>query len=135
MSNLWQRSMYDHMFAKSTLNSKSLKIKAKQEVEFLVSILDLPDGAIVPRGISVNAGGDAEQDSTEFVVSAILGSNTYGICSNKFLDEEFQTVRYDVKFELIDEDTFSYDENTQIKIKGQPRIFDHIERNVLKRVK
>lgn len=90
---------------------------------------------IVPRGISVNAGGDADQDSTEFTVSAILGSNTYGICSNKFLDEEFQTVRYDVKFELLDEDTFSYDENTQIKIKGQPRIFDHIERNVLKRVK
>jgi hypothetical protein len=51
------------------------------------------------------------------------------------LDEEFQTVRYDIKFELIDEDTFSYDENTQIKIKGQPRIFDHTEKNTLMRVK
>lgn len=90
---------------------------------------------IVPRGIAVNAGGDADQDSTEFKLSAVLGSNTYGICSNKFLDEEFQTVRYDIKFELIDEDTFSYDENSQIKIKGQSRIFDHTEKNTLSRVK
>lgn len=89
---------------------------------------------IVPRGVSVNAGGDAEPDSIEFTVSAVLGSNTYGICSNKFLDEEFQTVKYDVKFEFIDEDTFSYDENTQLKIKAQDKIFDHTEKNVLKRV-
>lgn len=89
---------------------------------------------IVPRGIAVNAGGDGNENATEFKLSAVLGSNTYGVCSNKFLDEEFQTVRYDVKFEFLDEDTFSYEENTQIKIKGQARVFDHIERNVLKRV-
>lgn len=90
---------------------------------------------IVPRGVSVNAAGDADQDSTEFKLSATLGSTTYGICSNKFLDEEFQTVRYDIKIELVDEDTISYDENTQIKIKGQDRIFDHTEKNTLIRVK
>ena len=89
---------------------------------------------IVPRGISVNAGGDADQDSTEISLTATLGSHTYGLCSNKFLDEEFQTVRYYVKFELIDENTFKYDENTQIKIKGQNKIFDHTERNIMKRV-
>ena len=53
----------------------------------------------------------------------------------KFLDEEFQTVRYDIRFEILDEETFSYDENTQIKIKGQNRIFDHTEKNVLIRMK
>ena len=89
---------------------------------------------IVPRGISVNAGGDANQDSAEFTLTATLGSNTYGICSNKFLDEEFKTVRYDVKFERIDENTFKYDENTQIKIKGQNKTCDHTERNTMKRV-
>ena len=89
---------------------------------------------IVPRGVAVNAGGDADENATEFKVSAELGSQTYGICSNKFLDKEFQTVRYDVKFEFIDEDTFSYDENTQLKIMGQDKIFDHTEKNTLKRV-
>lgn len=90
---------------------------------------------IVPRGVAVNAGGDADRDATEFSLSAVLGSHTYGVCSNKFLDEEFQTVRYDVKYEIIDEDTFSYDENTQLKIKNQNLIFDHTEKNTLYRVK
>ena len=90
---------------------------------------------IVPRGISVNAGGEADRDSSEFKLSAVLGSHIYGICSNQFLDEEFQTIRYDVKFELLDEDTFSYDENTQIKIKDQSNIFHHTEKNTLSRVK
>lgn len=88
---------------------------------------------IVPRGVSVNAGGNAEINATEFTVSAVLGSTTYGVCSNKFLDEEFQTVRYDVTFEIIDENTFSYSENTQLKIKGQSKIFDHTETNTLTR--
>ncbi len=89
---------------------------------------------IVPRGISVNAGGDAGPDAVEFKVSAELGSLTYGIASNQFLNEEFQTVRYDAKFEMIDEDTFKYDENSQIKIKGQTKVFDHTEKNTLYRV-
>jgi hypothetical protein len=90
---------------------------------------------IVPRGISVNAGGTADENAKEFTVCAELGSNTYGICSNKFLDSEFQTVAYKVEFKFIDKDTFSYDENTQIKIKGQKKIFDHTEKNTLKRVR
>ena len=89
---------------------------------------------IVPRGIAVNAGGDAESDSTEFMVKAELGSNTYGVCSNKFLDDEFQTVSYEIKFSFIDENTFTYDENTRIKMKGRDDIFDHTESNTLKKV-
>lgn len=88
---------------------------------------------IVPRGIAVNAGGTADENATEFSVFADLGSTTYGICSNKFLDSEFQTVSYQIKFEFIDEDCFTYDENTRIKIKGQDKIFDHIEKNTLKK--
>ena len=89
---------------------------------------------IVPRGIAVNAGGDADINATEFSMKAELGSNTYGLCSNKFLDEEFQTISYEVKFEFLDEDEFSYDENTRIKIKGQDQIFDHTEKNIMKKI-
>jgi hypothetical protein len=88
---------------------------------------------IVPRGIAVNAGGEADINATEFSVLAQLGSSTYGLCSNKFLDQEFQTISYELKIEFIDEDEFSYDENSKIKIKGQEKIFDHTEKNILKR--
>jgi hypothetical protein len=89
---------------------------------------------IVPRGIAVNAGGDADENATEFTVKAELGSPTYGLSSNKFLHEEFQTVSYEVKFEFTDEEEFTYDENTRIKIKGQDAIFDHTEKNTLKKM-
>lgn len=88
---------------------------------------------IVPRGIAVNAGGEADVNATEFTMKAELGSNTYGLCSNKFLDEEFQTLSYEVKFEFLGEDEIRYDENSRIKIKGQDKIFDHTESNILKK--
>lgn len=89
---------------------------------------------IVPRGIAVNAGGDANENSTDFSMSADLGSHTYGLCSNKFLDEEFRTEKYEVKFEFIDENTFEYFETTYIKIKNQEAIFEHTEKNKLKKI-
>jgi hypothetical protein len=58
---------------------------------------------IVPRGIAVNAGGTSDENATVFTVSAELGSNTYGICSNKFLDIEFQTVSYEIKRETFEQ--------------------------------
>lgn len=90
---------------------------------------------IVPRGIAVNAGGDADVNATDFTVKAELGSNTYGLCSNKFLDDEFQTLSYEITFSFLDEDEFTYDENTRIKIKGQDKVFDHREKNTLKKIK
>jgi len=49
---------------------------------------------MVPRGVLVNAGGDAESDSKQFHLSAEVGSETYGILSNKFLDETYKTKKY-----------------------------------------
>ena len=89
---------------------------------------------IVPRGIAVQAGGTAKADDRSFSMKAELGSPTYGVCSNIFLDEEFQTVSYEVSFSLSDDKTLTYEENTRIKIKGQEGIFDHIEKNTLSKV-
>ena len=88
----------------------------------------------VPRGISVLAGGMAEEDATAFEMTADVGNEIYGICSNKFLDQEFKTVRYELKINKIDENTFSYDEDSHLKIKSQPDIFHHTEINIMKRV-
>lgn len=89
---------------------------------------------LVPRGVAVIAGGTAESDAKTFTLSADVGSETYGICSNKFLDKEFKTVRYELKVTVHDDKTFSYEEDTQLKIKGQPDVFHHRDKNILKRV-
>ncbi|MCB0377893.1 MAG: FABP family protein [Bdellovibrionales bacterium] len=88
---------------------------------------------VIPRGISVNTGGTAEADAKKFTLAAKVGSDTYGICSNIFLDEEFKSMGYEVTFEQVDSHTLSYYEDTLIKIKGQTDIFHHIEKNILKK--
>lgn len=91
-------------------------------------------GTIVPRGVAFLAGGTVEPDAKEFDLAADVGSETYGICSNKFLDEEFKTVRFEMKITIHGRDSFSYDQDTQIQIKGQPNLFHHTDKNTLKRV-
>ena len=41
---------------------------------------------MVPRGSTVIAGGHVTADATEYVLGAELGSKTYGILSNQYLD-------------------------------------------------
>lgn len=89
---------------------------------------------IVPRGVTVIAGGTVEPEAREFQLAAEVGSETYGICSNKFLDQEFKTVRYELKITVHDENCFSYEEDTQLQIKGQDKLFHHTDENTLKRI-
>ena len=90
---------------------------------------------IVHRGIPVNDGGTAEPTARAFTLAADVGAETYGICSNRFLDREFKTVRYELNVTIHDANTFSYDEDSQIRIKGQDEIFHLRDKNTLKRVK
>jgi len=89
---------------------------------------------VVPRGVTVIAGGTVAPDATSFQLAAEVGSETYGICSNKFLDEEFKTVRYELTVTVHGDGTMSYEEDTQLKVKGQPDLFHHIDKNTLARV-
>jgi len=89
---------------------------------------------VVPRGITVIAGGSASANAKQFSLAADLGSRTFGICSSPFLDREFQTVRYELTVEITD-DTFSYAEDTQLKMPGKSDIFHHRDRNTLRKVR
>jgi hypothetical protein len=89
---------------------------------------------MVPRGVTVIAGGSAEADATVFELVAELGSATFGICSNPFLDREFKTIRYELKFERRDANTIYYWEDTVLSIHGQPEPFHHTDTNTLTRV-
>ena len=89
---------------------------------------------IVPRGVSVIAGGTADEDARSFDMSADVGSETYGICSNRFLAEEFRTVRFELRIDVHSDDSFSYEEDTVLQIKGQDELFHHRDSNTLQRV-
>ena len=90
---------------------------------------------MIPRGMTVLAGGNAEPDSSVLSVSAVLGSTTFGICSNPFLDREFKTIRYDARLIIHSPHSLSYEEDTQIQINGQERVFHHVDKNSLEKTK
>jgi len=89
---------------------------------------------MVPRGVLINAGGDAEADSNSFHLSAEVGSETYGILSNKYLDESYKTMNYELDVEVLSDGKFSYKEDTQLWIPVNEAIFHHTDQNTLIRV-
>ena len=91
--------------------------------------------ATVPRGNSFIARGTIEPDAKEFDLAADVASETYGICSNKFLNEEFKNFCFDMKITIHNNDSFSYDQDTQLQIKGNPNLFHHTDKNTRRRVK
>lgn len=86
---------------------------------------------MVPRAVTLIAGGHAEPQSRRFEMSAEAGSATYGILSNPFLDDAFRTVRYDLTITVHDDGGFSYSEDTQLKIHGEQELFHHTDQNTL----
>lgn len=90
---------------------------------------------LIPRGVTILAGGTAEPDARSFELAAVCGSETYGICSNRFLDKEFKTIRYTLKVTIHGNESFSYEEDSQLQIKGQKTVFHHTDKNTLTRVK
>lgn len=88
---------------------------------------------LIPRGISIIAGGHVSPDATSYTLEANSGDCTHGICANKFLDEEFKTVRYVCKVEC-DGKTFSYSQTSTLKLKGRDELFDHTDSNTLTKI-
>jgi len=89
---------------------------------------------LVPRGVSVIAGGTVAPDAKSFKLVAELGSPTYGICSNVFLDREFKTVRYELTVTVESDGVVSYDEDTILQLRSKTELFHHRDRNTLRRV-
>jgi len=89
---------------------------------------------VVPRGVSVLAGGSATADARSFRVEAVRGSSIYGVVSNAFLDEQFRIERFTMNVTLEDDGAFRYDEDTVMRMPGREELFHHTDACVLRRV-
>lgn len=89
---------------------------------------------MVPRGVLVNAGGHVEENSKKFRLEAELGSHTYGILSNRYLDDSYKMKRYWLEVTINADGTFSYKEDTELWIPVDQEIFHHMDENTLKKV-
>ena len=88
----------------------------------------------IPRGQVLLAGGSVARDATEFELHAAIGSETYGIVSNPFLDRAFRTTSYRIHVQVHPDGSWSYEEEGIMEIPGRDGPFHHIDRNTLHRV-
>ena len=88
----------------------------------------------IPRGQTAMAVGHADAAATSFELVATRGLETYGICSNPFLEYAFRTVEFRIKVTINPDGTWSYDEDTVLMIRGQTEPFHHTDRNRLSKI-
>lgn len=88
----------------------------------------------IPRGLTVMAEGNANADAKEFELVATHGSEHFGIRSSPFLDYAFKTVEFRIKVTINSINSWSYDEDTVLKIRGNTDLFHHSDKNTLTRI-
>jgi hypothetical protein len=91
-------------------------------------------GFVVPRGITVLAGGTATADAKSFTLNAKAGDPQYSIGENKYLAENASTLSYTVTVTINDDGSWSYDETTMLKMNEFAEPFAHTDHNTLRRV-
>jgi hypothetical protein len=88
----------------------------------------------IPRGQVLLAAGSAEPDATQFVVSAKIGSETFGILSNPFLYSAFRTVSFSMRVTVNEDGTWTYEEHTQLQMPDREGLVNHVDRNTMQRI-
>ena len=91
-------------------------------------------GFVVPRGIVALAGGTASADAKSFTLGATKGDAKYAIGENSYLEKNASTVAYEVTVTINDDGSWSYEENTTLKMTEFPELFAHKDHNTLRKV-
>jgi hypothetical protein len=90
-------------------------------------------GFVVPRGITVLAGGTATADATRFTLKAAQGEAQYTIGENRYLAEHASTLSYEVTV-TTGPDSWSYEETTMLRMDEFDQPFAHTDGSTLHRV-
>jgi len=88
----------------------------------------------IPRGQIAMAIGYAAADADSFELVCTFGSPTNGTCSNPFLDRAKKTLEFRIGVRFHDDGTWSYEQDTVLKIVGRDEVFHHTDRNRLHKV-
>jgi hypothetical protein len=89
---------------------------------------------LIPRGSAIVAGATVAADATKYTLEANVGSQTYGILSNNWLDKNARSVRYEVTIDVSVPDEFTYTETTVIQHAKMADHVVHTDQNTLRRI-
>lgn len=88
----------------------------------------------IPRGMITMASGKASADARKFELVAKEDDRCAGISSNPFLDYAFRTVEFQIQVTIHDDGTWSYEQDTVLKIQNQIELFHHVDNNTLYKI-
>ena len=88
----------------------------------------------LPRGMITMAVGKTNASAREFELIAKEGDLNAGISSNPFLNYAFRTVEFRIQVKINDDGTWSYEQDTVMKIKDQAELFHHVDNNTLYKI-
>jgi hypothetical protein len=88
----------------------------------------------IPRGQVAMASGTAAPDARRFEVRSEFGSPHNGTLANPFLDYAFRTVEFRIAVTVNDDATWSYEQDTVLKVARSDVLFHHTDRNTLRRI-
>lgn len=91
-------------------------------------------GFVVPRGITVLAGGTTSADAKRWTMKAAIGHEQYAIGENTYLAANASSRSYEVTI-TVGDDTFSYDQVTMLNMKEFDEPFAHTDIHTLHRVR
>lgn len=89
-------------------------------------------GFVVPRGITVLAGGVAGADAKQWTMRADLGGTNYTVGENQYLAKHASTISYEVAITLDADGSWTYDETTMLRMTEFPEPFAHTDHNTLR---
>jgi hypothetical protein len=78
--------------------------------------------------------GNAAPDARQFELLASENNPCAGISSNPFLDYAFKTVEYRIQVNIHNDGTWSYEQDTVMRIKNQAELFHHVDNNTLYKI-
>ncbi|MGQ0833165.1 MAG: heme-binding beta-barrel domain-containing protein [Microthrixaceae bacterium] len=91
-------------------------------------------GFVVPRGITVLAGAiGVAADARSYTLTARLGDPRYGISENTYLGAKASSTAYEVTISANDDGTWSYAEETTLRMAEFDAPFPHTDSNTLRR--
>ncbi len=88
----------------------------------------------IPRAQVALAVGKAAPDAKSFELVAKRGPTNYGICSADFLEQAFTTTDYRIAVTIDGPNTWSYQQDTTLLVRGQKEPFHHTDKNTLTRI-
>jgi hypothetical protein len=88
----------------------------------------------IPRGQIAMSAGRAAPDAKRFELTSEFGAPNFANLSNPFLDYAYRTTSFRIAVTINDDGTWSYEQDTVLRIAGRAEPFHHTDKNTLKKI-